>query len=708
MDMMATAFDVLFRYTVNMLKLKRPRNWHTIKFTNAQFKARADCMIGTRNILNIMGYTQPVTGEDGKQNGLSYPDPSQIVQDYIKLIAAELLIAKTEIKLAQESHIRLDLSSLPGPYNVQLENPNPVQERPPYHHNLGDEMYTSNVNPSYGPPQTSSRQFPSQQLVSNVHIGPHDPSRYGPIPPGDFSSQYYRTPPSSHTSEDSYHTNPSQGSMDPSLQHHQSFQHPNSYAHSNISQPLSNQHHGAQSGHQYDHQLRGQGSQQHDYQFSQDYHSSQDMVVEDVESISSTSAYGGDTNDMSAKLEELKRKKADIWKYFDPQTPSTGSGSNLNPPVVSQPQTKPRSAMTTPIAVLGEQPRASGGQPPVPKPRRSRQPPANPPPSIKEDESLPSGTSDVALSTNQGGPPQRPQAAPRKVRTMMECDMCEFYNHEKSMECMECGNPKNERWRKIQMPGKPAGILPSQEPKVSPQPAETVPVSQASIPPSSDSSREAPSNVHYDSQPPSNMPAAVNNTQYRNPPDVTAQLNNLPTTTGHYNNQPNTVAWHDNQATAAAAAAPSGATGGSDGSTGIISQGYLPPPKYYTAEEKRILQLEAKKEKEAKEGQQQQHRDPVEQGGAFQNFMPRNNNYISDPQQKGGLNRPIGKVCPDTSNDSDSQFYKNLGLQGQYLICDIKVRVLLILHVLIFYFLWMKMIFKYCCCSCVHLAVYCL
>ena len=121
MDMMATAFDVLFRYTVNMLKLKRPRNWHTIKFTNAQFKARADCMIGTRNILNIMGYTQPVTGEDGKQNGLSYPDPSQIVQDYIKLIAAELLIAKTEIKLAQERRILLDPSSLPGPYHVQLE-----------------------------------------------------------------------------------------------------------------------------------------------------------------------------------------------------------------------------------------------------------------------------------------------------------------------------------------------------------------------------------------------------------------------------------------------------------------------------------------------------------------------------------------------------------------------------------------------------------
>ena len=339
MDMMATAFDVLFRYTVNMLKLKRPRNWHTIKFTDAQFKARADCMIGTRNILNIMGYTQPVTGEDGKQNGLNYPDPSQIVQDYNKLIAAELLIAKTEIKLAQESGMRLDQSFLPGPCNVQLENPNPIPERPPY--NL-DEMYTSNVNLSYGPPQTSTRQFPSQ---------------YGLKPPKDhsnssFSSQYNQGFPSDHSSEDSYDTSPSHGSMDPSLQHHQSFQHPDSHGYSNVPQPLSNQH---QSGYQYDHQLRGQGSQQ------RDYHSSQDMVVEDMEP---TSAYGGDTNNMNAKLEELKRMKADIWRYSE--TPSTSNDSNLQWNIPLAPRHKP---ITFPMMAIDYKQRVPDKQVPILKPR---------------------------------------------------------------------------------------------------------------------------------------------------------------------------------------------------------------------------------------------------------------------------------------------------------------------------------------------------
>ena len=363
MDMMATAFDVLFRYTVNMLKLKRPRNWHTIKFTNAQFKARADCMVGTRNILNIMGYTQPVMGEDGKQNGLSYPDPSQIVQDYIKLIAAELLIAKIEIKLAQEHNIRIDPYSLPGLSNVQLDNPNPVQERP-YN---SDEMYTSNINPSYMLPQTSSRQFPSQYdpVPPNYQSGLHVPSGYGRVPPNNFSSSRFpsqndQAPPSNHGSEDSYRTNPSQGSMDPSLPYHPSFQHPNSYGQSNFPQPLGSQHHGAQSGHRYDHQSRGQGSQQRDYL------TTQDMTVEDIESSSSTSAYSGNDSDMSAKLELLKQKKADIWKHFAQETPSTEYGNNSNLPMAPQPQTKSRSAATMPITVLDEQPQVLGGQPRAP------------------------------------------------------------------------------------------------------------------------------------------------------------------------------------------------------------------------------------------------------------------------------------------------------------------------------------------------------
>lgn len=46
-----------------------------------------------------MGYTKDVIAENVKQNDLAYPDPSRIDHNMIKLIAAELLIAKTELKV---------------------------------------------------------------------------------------------------------------------------------------------------------------------------------------------------------------------------------------------------------------------------------------------------------------------------------------------------------------------------------------------------------------------------------------------------------------------------------------------------------------------------------------------------------------------------------------------------------------------------------
>ena len=192
------------------------------------------------------------------------------------------------------------------------------------------------------PPQSSSRQFPSQYdpVPPNYQSGLHVPSGYGRVPPSQ-QRDYHAT--QDITVED----------IESSSQ--------------------------------------------------RDYLTTQDMTVEDIEFSSSTSAYSGDDSDMSAKLELLKQQKADIWKHFAQETPSTEYGNNLNLP-------------------------------------------------------------------------QRPQAAPRKMRIIMECDMCEFYNHKKSVMCIECGNPRNGRWRKIQMPGKSANALPSQEPKALPQLAQKCPV----------------------------------------------------------------------------------------------------------------------------------------------------------------------------------------------------------------------------------------
>ena len=661
MDMMATAFDVLFRYTVNMLKLKRPRNWHTIKFTNAQFKARADCMIGTRNILKIMGYTEPVCGEGGKQNGLNYPDPSQIVQDYIKLIGAELLIAKVEIRYAQENGTQLQQSFLPGPRNVQLENPNLVPERPPF--NM-DEMYTSNINSQYVPPQFSSQR--------------------GPPPPSEqLPSQYGSIMPSEHSSVDSYRTNPGNYSMDPS-QYHRSIQQPDSYGQSNLPQPRSN--FGGQSGYQYDHQPRDQGSRYHDH------HPSQDMIVEDVESHSSTylsqksapeelmNSAGSD--DMSAKLEELKRKKADLKKYFDPNVPSTESSRTT---FSSQSHT----TRTAPIAVL----------PPVPRPRKNRPSPAKPP-QIQEEELRPSDSSNVP-STNQDVPPQRPSVAPRMTRIMMECDSCYYLNHERSLECIDCSNPRNERWRKVPMPSRPNNTPQDPTPQDPlPQPSESTSVAQANTSPSSDRVAVAP--TQYDNQPPPDRLTAQHTNQqtaaaaqYNNQQTAAAGYGSQQTAGTRYNNQQiAAAAGYDNQQTAApgyndqptararhndhptAATAPSGRHGatGSDSSVGIIAQGFLPPPKIYTPEQKKILELEAEKKKESEEKmqQQQQHRSTEAQAG-FQNFLPRNGNYNWGHQENGGMKRPTGKAYSDNSSDSDPQFYKNLGFQGQCMIHDLKV-----------------------------------
>ena len=686
MDMMATAFDVLFRYTVNMLKLKRPRNWHTIKFTNPQFRARADCMIGTRNILKIMGYTQEAYAEGGKQNGLTYPNPSQIDHDYIKLIGAELLIAKIEIKAAQEHGTRLDPSYLPGPHDIQLENP--MSERTPY--NL-DEMYSSNI----------SSQHPLQGLSSQP-----DP----PPPRGQFPSQYNSMSSNEYGNVDSYHTNPGSYLVEPLSQHHPSFQRPVSYEQSNPPQSYrksnppwlnSNQKFEGDSRYQYAYQPRNQGGRQD---------GNQDIIVEDLESHSTayssqTSAPAElgyptpDSDDISAKLEKLKQKKADLKKYFDPSVPITEGSRN-----------KPR-PFTTQLATLNP-------QAPIPRPRKNKPSPAKPPP-IREDL-RPADASGVVPST-----PQRPSIAPRMTRIMMECDSCFYLNHEKSLECIECSNPKNERWRKVPMPSRASNKSVEMQDSI-PQADKLASVAQASTPPSSDRTTTAP-NTQSINQPPSDRLSTVSNVQpnnqqtsydhqqtgygdqqataagYNNQQTTAAGYNNQQTTAAGYNNQQATAAGYNNQQTTAAGynnqqatatsyndqptprtqhndkptpATPSRQHGasGDNGSTGIIAQGYLPPPRYYTPEEKKMLELEARKKTDTKMQEQPQDENAKQQG-EVRNFMPRNGNYNWGHQDSGGIKRPTGRAYSDKS-DPDPQFYKNLGAQSQYMIHDLKVTFL--------------------------------
>ena len=86
-------------------------------------------------------------------------------------------------------------------------------------------------------------------------------------------------------------------------------------------------------------------------------------------------------------------------------------------------------------------------QQPVPKPRRNKPTPPTKPAPIQEEEVRPSDTYSPAPSSNQSIPPQRLPVAPRANRIMMECDNCSFLNHEKSVECIDCENPRNEHWK---------------------------------------------------------------------------------------------------------------------------------------------------------------------------------------------------------------------------------------------------------------------
>ena len=676
MDMMATAFDVLFRYTVNMLKLKRPRNWHTIKFTNAQFKARADCMIGTRNILKIMGYTKQVMGENAIQNGLAYPDPSQIDHNIIKLIAAELLIAKTEVKVG------VDFGNLIIFNNVQLEKPYGAsyQEVPRDHE---PDLYSSMQQP---PP----RKFDMVQQPS-------------------IQSSYNYCPPQ----PDSHHFNPS-------LNQHASYQSPpQSYVQPSTVQPSSSQQHSHQPRDQTSFQSHFQPSMvQTNYQSGSyaSYQSSyplkdQAMSVEDLESTPTDTL-----NTSGNKLDELRQRKANIISILDQDSQNSASYSadysistSTSNPIQSSPAVSSQVTQSTPASQTTPKPA------PRVKPRTKFFTVLPQGEDTRQLPTLPETISDEKTSI-QEIPPQKPQKP--ATRIMIKCDACDFPNHEKSLECVDCGNPKSERWIKISMPSKPvARPSPSQDPETLQLFEETPSVAQGNAALPSDSAAITPSGGQYGNQPPQSKVTAVTNNaqynnqptaaaqynnqliaaaQYNNQPTAAAQYNNQPTAAAQYNNQPTAAAQYNNQPTAAAqynnqptAAAQynnppaakvrynnqssAGAEAGANASGGPSLKDYVPVVNY-TPEEKERMKLEAEELRKREMMEKQRGGRPREDEG-FQSYMARNDNY---GQRNGTMERPTGNVLQGynvakMTDPGDTQHYRSLANQGSLIIQDIKV-----------------------------------
>ena len=580
---MVTAFDVLFRYTVNMLKLKRPRNWYTIKFSNAQFSARADCMVGTRDILSLMGYTSPSYGEDKvTKTGLSYPDPSQINYDIIKLIGAELLTAKTEVKMAHEGRGGVTLS---------------------------DGFYGS-----MQPPPTSTQMRPShteQFTYQGSHLSPQRNDAYpgySPHQSGQPSEFGHRSVHQNEPRQDSW---ASQRSVD-MYGSHRSNNWPDVPSCGRQDTPLSSSH----------------NDQRRDYQPIMQTAQSEDSSRTFSSQVSSPPDLN--TSGGNSRLEALKQRKANAIKVFHE---NSGADITYNSPPPSHPTSQPiRHAPTAPVMVLPE-------APPQPKPRRGRpvpnkptvNPPSTNPPTVNypSDVGLPSSLPEAAPPTDV--PVQKPIPG---VRIMMECDACGYPNHEKSQECMDCGEPKNGNWTRVEVPVKVRNVARNNEP-TPPRPAPNYEHSQSP----DRTPHQPPSDTH---QPPSNTKPS-----------------------------------------------PHGSTGGAEGTTSTPLKNYLPPPKYYTPEEKRRKEQEAlmarqeieKRKQQQGHEQEQQHRQDQQQqqstmdGGrdaSLASYMTRNNNYTQDE------NHPVGNVLQgfdfkDTNDGQNTELYRSLSSKGQLLVQDIKV-----------------------------------
>lgn len=89
---MTSAYDLLLKFVINLLKPNRPPVWRSIKTNNTAFRARVACMRGYEDILKTAGYTEK------KEDSLQFPESIQEPdKQKLYVIAAELLMARLEV-----------------------------------------------------------------------------------------------------------------------------------------------------------------------------------------------------------------------------------------------------------------------------------------------------------------------------------------------------------------------------------------------------------------------------------------------------------------------------------------------------------------------------------------------------------------------------------------------------------------------------------
>ena len=124
---MTSAYDLLLKFVINLLKPNRPPVWRSIKTNNSAFKARVACMQGYEDILRTAGYTEK------DENSLQFPDSVQ-EPDKTKLyvIAAELLMARLEVEqmnnATQQQQLQQPAVARPPPSSATAQH---YQGQPP-------------------------------------------------------------------------------------------------------------------------------------------------------------------------------------------------------------------------------------------------------------------------------------------------------------------------------------------------------------------------------------------------------------------------------------------------------------------------------------------------------------------------------------------------------------------------------------------------
>ena len=127
--MMASVFDYLIKYAVNLIKPQRHPQWRAITTSKETFRTSVDCMKGARDILSALGYTHLTQNTMEFEKDVQDPDRNKIAY-----LATELLMCKLEVeKIHQNPQI---LS-----YHLSTGGRKGCGQKDKYHGDSDDEQF---------------------------------------------------------------------------------------------------------------------------------------------------------------------------------------------------------------------------------------------------------------------------------------------------------------------------------------------------------------------------------------------------------------------------------------------------------------------------------------------------------------------------------------------------------------------------------------